>query len=398
MRGSIEADGPERRWRSRAEPGSDGAELDPVSLRLLAFVGTRISRLASAGRAAGSGTDQVAAERLVDDLTSRGLARIRERRTRRGDWEAYQWEATPAGRALVPRAPAPNVEAWLQTEDGQHPILSSIRTWLLSGPAASDTEVALVLAIGEEIRRGRMPRGRLLSVSVGGHTKALRVQDHRVALEAAFGGFALEAVVRLHGRAVLAFGNFAFVVGEHSINGRWSVPWLALTPETVDSMTRFETSATRVLTVENLVAFEEQVRAGVPSDTIMVYTSGFPGHLERAFLERLIRAGVNRVDHWGDLDVGGLRILRHLQTILPVRVHPYRMDVKTLDLLPPLPLTERDRLALAAWLADEEAPLRELAQALLTRGVKAEQEGWFLVEMAEAEAATGVTVGGPRVR
>ena len=50
---------------------------------------------------------------------------------------------------------------------------------------------------------------------------------------------------------------------------------------------------------------------------------------------------------------------------------------ETLERLPVLPLTERDRIALSAWVQDPAAPLQELAQELLLRGVKAEQEGWF---------------------
>jgi hypothetical protein len=327
------------------------------------------------------GVDQVSAEALLWGLVDRGLVRVHERRTRRGDWEPYQWTPTEAG--LSVRAPAvsppPATDSYLDLPDPpDHPVLTAIRAWLSTGMSTSDLDTCLVLAIGDELRAGRTPRGRLLSVVVGGHTKAVRIADHRDVLEAAFGGFALEDVVRLHGRAVLAYGDFRFRVGGHLIDGRWSVPWVALTPETMRSMEDLVVVARRVRTIENLVAFEEEARGGVPADTLLVFTSGFPGSLERAFLERVIAGGVERVEHWGDLDVGGLRIYRHLAAILPVPVEPWRMDVATLDLLPTLPLTPRDREALAAWVSDPTAPLRDLAAVLLERGVKAEQEGWFL--------------------
>lgn len=130
-----------------------------------------------------------------------------------------------------------------------------------------------------------------------------------------------------------------------------------------------------MLTVENLVAFEEEVRSGSPEDTVAVWTGGSPSGLERACMTRLIAGGIQRVDHWGDLDVGGLRIFRHLTEILPCLVSPWRMEPDLLSRLPTQPLTDRDREALVAWRGDPDAPLQEQAAALLGAGVKAEQEG-----------------------
>lgn len=378
MERRYDADGNDRRWVW--SPPAVAPDLSPVALRLLRGAQDHVAQWHKAGRAAGAGVDQVAAEALLWGLLELGLVRVHERRNRRGDWEPYQWQVTESGRALLqppPTAP-PDVDRWLTVSDPpDHPVLASIREWLTTGEH-DGMATALVLAIGEDLRAGRTPRGRLLSVRVGGHTKAVRVQDHREALEAAFGGFALEQVVRLHGRAVLAYGDFRFRLGTQWIDGRWSRPWLALTQETLAEMEALEVQAERVLTVENLVAFEEEVRSGLPPGTLAVFTSGFPGALERSFLERLFAAGIQRVDHWSDLDVGGLRILRHLQAVLPVPVHPLRMDVETLDRLPVLPLTERDRMSLSAWIQDPTAPLQKLARELLLRGVKAEQEGWFM--------------------
>jgi len=323
----------------------------------------------------------VAAETLVWELVDCGLAQVHERRTRRGEWEAYQWTLMALGldRARQDDTPPPDVDGYLtQTDPKDHPVLSSIREWLSAGVSPNEIDTRLVMAIGEELRAGRVPRGRLLSIVVGGHTKAVRLDEHREALEAAFGGFALEDVIRMHGRAVLAYGDFRFRIGSHAIDGRWSVPWLALTPETLRDMEELHVGACRIRTVENLVAFEEEARRGVPTDTILVYTGGFPSTLERTFLTRLVERGVDHVEHWGDLDVGGLRILRHLAAILPCPVRPWRMEPELLGRLPGRPLTPRDRDALAAWVADPEAPLRDLAEAILACGVKVEQEGWFL--------------------
>ncbi len=380
---SYRSDGSDRRWvEVEGAPTPERTKIPPAALRLLAgALDSGLCRWQTAGRAAGPGVDQVMAEAFLEELLEYGLVRVHERRNRRGDWEPYQWQITEAGRTflLPPPSENPDVAGWLAVADPpDHPVLAAMREWLLLRGEQDAMATALVLAIGEDLRAGRTPRGRLLSVRVGGHTKAVRVQDHREALEAAFGGFALEEVVRLHGRAVLVYGDFRFRIGDTRVDGRWSRPWLALTQESIEHMEDLEVQAERVLTVENLVAFEEEVRAGLPKGSLAMFTSGFPGALERGFLERLCAAGIQRVDHWSDLDVGGLRIFRHLQSIVAVPVHPFRMDVATLDRMPTRPLTERDRIALTAWLQDPSAPLPELAQVLLERGVKAEQEGWFL--------------------
>lgn len=366
--------------RDRRVVEGAGGPLPEEGLRLLkAGRGGGARRWATAGRAAGAGTDQVEAEGLLWALVDAGLVAVRERRDRRGDWQPWQWWLTPAGEALLaaPTDPPADLAAWLAHADPEiHPALTSIRAWLATAdPAALVTR--LVLAIGDDLRAGRVPRGRLLSVTVGGHTKAVRLLDHRDVLEEAL-GTPLEEVVRLHGRAVLTYGAFRLRVGAQSIDGRFSVPWLALTPETLDGLTDLSVSARRMLTVENLVAFEEEVRSGLPADTVAVWTGGFPSSLERAWMARLVAGGVSRVDHWGDLDVGGLRIFRHLQQVLPCPVRPWRMEPELLDALPTRPLTSRDREALVAWRADPTAPLQDLAAALMERGVKAEQEGWWL--------------------
>lgn len=364
--------------RRRVVSGS-GGPIPEEGRRLLRAGRGHVHRWSAAGRAAGAGLDQVEAEAVLWALVDAGLALVRERRDRRGDWEPYQWWLTEAGARLASadEEPPADVSGWLARPDPEgHPVLASIRAWLArADPSALTTR--LVLAIGDELRAGRVPRGRLVSVQVGGHTKAVRLLDHREALEAAL-GLPLEEVVRLHGRAVYTYGAFRFRIGSQPVDGRFSVPWLALTPETLEGLGELEVSARRMLTVENLVAFEEEVRAGLPQDTVAVWTGGFPSTLERAWMRRLIEGGVERVAHWGDLDVGGLRIFRHLSETLPCPVAPWRMEPTLLDVLPTQPLTDRDRDALAAWRADPAAPLQDLAAALLARGVKAEQEGWWL--------------------
>ena len=74
-------------------------------------------------------------------------------------------------------------------------------------------------------------------------------------------------------------------------------------------------------------------------------------------------------------DTGRVPNAWHVRTLARVDVQPLRMEPELLDRLPTDPLTDADQAALRAWVADPNAPDKELADALLRAGRKAEQEG-----------------------
>lgn len=373
---SYDGDG-RRRWVT-----GGGGEIPQGARKLLEHgLGAKWRRWESAGRAAGSGVDQVDAESILWALVDAGLVKVRQRRTRRGEWEAYRWALTEAGRdyAGAEEELKIDIDTYLDGDDGEHLVLQRIRRWLTTVGRTDDADptlVGLLIAIGRSFRRGRIPRGRLLSIDVGGHTKAVRVDEWRDEIGEAL-GLPFDDVVVLHGQSVLAYGAFEFQIREHRIAGDWSVPWMAITSETLEAMEGLEATARRVVTIENLVAFEEYVRREMPDHEIAVFTRGMPSRLVIRFLEKIIRAGTPRVAHWGDLDLGGLRIFRHLREVLPVAVEPFRMEPALLGQLPGCPLTDDDIDGLRSWL-DDDAPLPKLAAQLLEHGEKVEQESWFL--------------------
>jgi Wadjet anti plasmid transformation system JetA-like protein len=365
--------------RRREWHGEGGGVPDGVRRLLECARGGRACRWEGIGRRIGAGCDQVDAERLLWAAVDGGLAVVRERQNRRGDWEPYQWRLTERGELLVARATeAVDVSGYLSSaEDPNHPVLAAIRAWL-ERRSGNPAITRLVLAIGEELRAGRLPRDRLLSMRLVGTSKALRPYDLRDELEAAL-GLPFDDLVRASGRAVVVAGPIRFRAVGIETDARGVPPWLALPTETIDQIERLSVDADRLLTIENLAVFEEEVRRGLGPNTAALYLGGFAGRLERRMLDLLVAAGVKQIDHWSDLDLGGLRILRHLQSIAPVEVRPFRMDPALLEQLPTKPLTENDRAGLKAWIDDQAAPHRDLAQALVHADRKAEQEGWFLL-------------------
>ncbi|MGH7389904.1 MAG: Wadjet anti-phage system protein JetD domain-containing protein [Candidatus Rokuibacteriota bacterium] len=366
--------GDRREWHGRGGDAPEGVE------RVLAPArGGKQCHWDGIGRRVGRGHDQVDVEQILWTAVDAGLAVVLERRTRRGDWEPYRWRLTENGEALVARKEEPiDVVGFLsEADDPNHPVLAAIRMWLAQG-GRSPTCTRIVVAIGQELRAGRVPRERLLSTRVAGYSKAIRIGDYREELEDAL-GLPIEEFVRKSGDAAIVAGPIRFRVNGIESDARGIPPWLALPIETVEAIERISIEADRLVTIENLAAFEEEVRRGLAPRTIALYLGGFAGRVERRMLDHLVASGIGCIDHWSDLDVGGLRILRQLRSLVPIEVRPYRMEVDLLGQLPTQRLTENDKAALRAWIADKDAPDRELAQALLAAGRKAEQEGWLLV-------------------
>ena len=103
-------------------------------------------------------------------------------------------------------------------------------------------------------------------------------------------------------------------------------PYLALSPDVVDAL---ETviKPDYVLTIENLTSFQRHVRE-IDDRGIVLYCGGFPGPAFRAFLLRLDEALDPEISflHWGDVDVGGLRIfVRIAATLVNHRLRPHLM-------------------------------------------------------------------------
>jgi hypothetical protein len=89
-------------------------------------------------------------------------------------------------------------------------------------------------------------------------------------------------------------------------------------------------AATAVVTIENLTSFTEFVSAKTAS-ILSIFTCGFASPTVISFLQG-VRAARRDLPfyHWGDLDVGGLRILAHLRKHLG-EVSPLAMDVGAFD-------------------------------------------------------------------
>jgi hypothetical protein len=84
----------------------------------------------------------------------------------------------------------------------------------------------------------------------------------------------------------------------------------------------------RVLTIENLTTFH----CYIPIDELVIYLGGYHNAIRRRILNKIYEYDKDmQFYHWGDIDLGGLRILNHLRNKTKIQFKPYRMDKGTIE-------------------------------------------------------------------
>ena len=130
----------------------------------------------------------------------------------------------------------------------------------------------------------------------------------------------------------------------------------------------------RIVVIENKANYEDMEYR---EDTLYLYCHGFYSPKERAFLKELSAAAAEGVEyfHWGDMDLGGIRIFQfNRQNIFP-ELKPYQMDKKTfsqaLESGAGIPLDDKKRAVLEKM---DAGLLQELKESILESGMEIEQE------------------------
>ncbi|RXZ77532.1 DUF2399 domain-containing protein [Paenibacillaceae bacterium] len=112
---------------------------------------------------------------------------------------------------------------------------------------------------------------------------------------------------------------------------------LGLSGETIDVITHVFVSARHILSIENWTSYhhyleQPSVRAG---EVLVIYTGGYPNRVLQSFLRKLSQvvseaSNPPELLHWGDIDLGGIRIFKWIQSNFFPGLRPYRMGVDTL--------------------------------------------------------------------
>ncbi len=339
-----------------AEVGLTPRDLDLVRRLAKRLISLRPMRWRSLAGLAPKGSDLVDVERVVQVLLARGWVTVRHRRDRRGELQPAQ----------------------LRLRDDAIELASGLLE--VESPDARSAKVRALLEALQERAHGAPPvPERVLVRQVFGATKAVRVRSYRAELESAL-GIRLEELVRFHVDSVLTAGPVRYRFDGVPMDLRGSAPWMAVTEPVVGGLTGLELDGVdEVVCVENQTPFESLLYEGLAERAVVVFTSGFLGTVERGWLTHLVRAGVRRVRHWGDLDPWGLDIYRdlraHVLALDPsVEVAAWRMEPELLERPETVKLTSEDWVRLHRYLGDEGVPLREVGVEMRRLGVKLEQE------------------------
>jgi hypothetical protein len=126
-------------------------------------------------------------------------------------------------------------------------------------------------------------------------------------------------------------GDIVFHFRNTVLNTAGIGPYLGVPISEIDTIA-FELIPSYVLFIENFASFNRYVHE-INDNSLIVYTNGFPSpHLSR--LISMIGSNLPQTVsfyHWGDIDVGGLKIFRKLEEVLVTHVLlPHQMSVKIL--------------------------------------------------------------------
>lgn len=195
-----------------------------------------------------------------------------------------------------------------------------------SKPNAACEAFLLLRGLAEEHHRGKDPRS--FSVEAARRTKALEDRRRPVvaALRHVFGfdeGVTADEILRSFG--LVAFPPPVLLRGTIDLPGHRALallPYIGLPAELVPVIAPAR-RAPYLLCVENLTTFHRYVR-DVRDEGIVLYAGGFPSRSVREAAARLA-VSADRILHWGDIDPGGVRIFRLMETVLP-GLQPHLMD------------------------------------------------------------------------
>lgn len=186
--------------------------------------------------------------------------------------------------------------------------------------------------------------------------------------------------------AVLALYHIIPTEQEIFVKGNWKLEWEDCTLETgklkggvavnskdVERLKRITVDAERIMTVENKTSYQRVEE----SNTATVYLGGYATRYQILFLQKVIQDNPQvSYCHFGDIDVGGFLIHRHLCNATGKQFELFCMGIEELEDKRFVPchkkLTDNDRKRMLSLLFEE--PYTQIIKYMADNNVKLEQE------------------------
>lgn len=195
-------------------------------------------------------------------------------------------------------------------------IALKFAAWLEhNGPVNTDYRTASVKAYGDSkvLERNLTSITEVLLLS-GKHDPSVDYTPESVLAE--WGVSKFSPLIRLRGECQFVVAGKEFPVGA-------AKPYISMPLEEINAITA--TIPPRyILFIENLASFERYCRE-IKDNGIIIFTSGFPSRAWVSLIKDLTARSGAPVYHWGDIDVGGFKILSYLSRALAHPIFPFRM-------------------------------------------------------------------------
>ena len=175
---------------------------------------------------------------------------------------------------------------------------------------------------------------RVFSVYLFNDSKRLeKIEGKIVRIMMDYGGFdgeldvLAEANIIRNPSYVYLKGSGAFTINEQSIDLEKLCGDIALSISLVEVLKIDDLKVNRILTIENLTTFHSYK----PQKELVIYLGGYHNSVRRKLLIKLYEANSEiPFYHWGDIDLGGFRILNHLKKMTGIPFKAFLMDKETL--------------------------------------------------------------------
>lgn len=168
-------------------------------------------------------------------------------------------------------------------------------------------------------------------------------------------------------------GKISFEINNSIICGDDFIGGIAISSKDIDKIENIKINSDKLFTIENLTTYNN-----FNMDAAIIYLGGYHNKVRRDLLKK-IKASNSEITyyHFGDIDVGGYKILNNLRNKTGINFKAYNMDASTLEKYKDYAreLTSNDRSEIEKMLLnDDYAEFKDVLEKMLELNKKLEQE------------------------